>query len=430
MSSKASKKDQQLYPADLLGGEETLAPGQEEHAGKRRFGRRAGLDDSSPAFAENEHLAQSVSELFEQDKRALKGKVAGGIGIFVVVFLVSLCIKPNVGSGFMNPADVLQSIAMHVALPVQQLMGNAPQLTQLQLVEQYPAYLQVEQRFAVSILTALCGLLLAVAGSLYQMVFRNPIAAPTMLGVSNGVSLGVLVFVLVYGQAAVYMDGLRCAFSYVGAVAVLLLVLVLTKLICGKSRQFSIFELLLVGSIFSQVCGSIVQVIQDTVMSDELWEVYRQISEATNAVITPITIVTVLVVAAITLIPVFLMRFSINSVGFSSLEERLMGLDTRRLKVLCLVFGTCMVVVAQVTVGTVSMVALVVPFVSRALFGTEFKHQLWGDLIMGAVLLLLCRDLVLLFPFYGMELTMGCVVSFITLPFYVWIVASKQRGWN
>lgn len=430
MNSRANKKEQQLYPADLLGGEETLAPGQGERSGKRRFEKRAGLDDSSPAFAESEHLAQNVNALFEQDKRALKGKIAGGIAIFAVVFLVSLCIKPNVGSGFMNPADVLQAIAMHVALPVQQLMGNAPQFTHLQLVEQYPAYLQVEQRFAVSLVTALCGLLLAVAGSLYQMVFRNPIAAPTMLGVSNGVSLGVLVFVLVYGQAAVYMDGLRCVFSYAGAVAVLLLVLLLTKLICGKSRQFSIFELLLTGSIFSQVCGSVVQVVQDTVMSDELWEVYRQVSEATNSVITPVTIVTVLVVAAVTLVPVFLMRFSINSVSFTSLEERLMGLDTRRLKVLCLVFGTCMVIVAQVTVGTVSMVALVVPFVSRALFGTEFKHQLWGDLIMGAVLLLLCRDLVLLFPFYGMELTMGCVVSFITLPFYVWIVASKQRGWD
>ena len=401
-------------------------PGQGEAAASQRR-------DFDPAFALRstpEHTLEQASELFREENRGLTGKIVAGGVLFAVLFFVSLCIAPSLGAGFMNPADVVDAVFAHIKYPLDALFGNAQNLGYAQLLELHPAYYQVEQRFSVSFVTALCGVMLAVAGSLYQMVFKNPIAAPTMLGVSNGISLGLLVFVLVFQAAALDMEVARVAFSYGGAVIVLLLVLGLTKLICGRGKAFSVFELLLVGTIFSQVAGSIVQVVTDSVMSDELWEIYQMVSEAMNTTIGPFALATLAVVALIALVPVFFMRYAINTIGFSDLEARLIGLDTTKLKVTCLVFGTILVTISQVNLGTVSMISLVVPFISRAVFGTEFKHQFWGDVLFGAIVLLVCRDLVLLLPFYHMELTLGTVVSFVTLPLYVWIIASRQRGWK
>lgn len=413
---------QDVQEAHLTPAEQALADAQKRDA-------RRGYKPARKQQGESPDVVP-VSKLHIESSKSLKAKIAAGVAAIVAVFAVSMCVEPEIGGGFMSPVDVLAAVGMHFKLAFQALSGNPANLNSLQVIEQCPAYFKIETRFAVTLVTLVCGFMLALAGSLYQMVFRNPIAAPTMLGVSNGVSLGVVVFVLVFQQAALNMDGLRWAYSYVGAVIALLLVLLITKLACGKGKAFSVFELLLVGTIFSQVCGAVVQVIQDSVMSDELWEVYQQVSEATSTVISPAVIAVVLIAALATCIPLFMMRFSINMVAFTDRDSRLMGLDPAKLKVACLVIGTVMVITAQVTVGTVSMVALVVPFISRAIFGTEFKRQMWGDIILGALLLLVCRDFVLLVPFFGTPLTLSSVVGFVALPAYVWVIASKQRGWD
>lgn len=421
-----SKRTYRTVTDELFGEQPAMAPGQQEAATQRQKEFVATLD-SSDAF---EMSLEDASRMLKEEKAELKGKIGLCAAVFVVLFLVSLCIEPTLGGGFMSPLRALDGVAAHFEVLFSSIVGQSSDLNYAQILEQHPGYYMVETRFANAIVVSLAGVLLAVAGSLYQTVFKNPIAAPTMLGVSNGVSLGILIFVLVFQQAALNMEGVRYAFSYAGAAIVLLLVLGLTKLICGKVRAFSVFELLLVGSIFSQVCGGITQAITDTVMTDELWEVYQQISEYSAAYLGTVGVIVLIVVAVVTLVPVFAARYAINTISYSDLEAKLIGLDTNKIKVACLVCGTVMVTAAQISVGTVSMIALVVPFISRSLFGVEFKHQLWGDILIGAVLLLLCRDLVLLFPFFNMELTLGSVVSFVTLPVYVWIIASKQRSWN
>lgn len=368
--------------------------------------------------------------LRDEDRRDLRMKmIAVGVAL-AVLFFASLCVSNTLGGGFNNPIDVLEAVWLHIAWGVGALFGQPGTMSYADILSQYPVYYEVETRFAVSLMTVVCGVLLALSGSLYQMVFRNPIAAPTMLGVANGISLGTLVLVLQFGVAALDMEIERHLYSYIGAVAVLGLVLGITRAICGKGKAFSVLELLLVGSIFSQVAGSIVGAVSDVYLSEEMWEVYSALNEATRSTVSVMSVLSIVFAVLVGLVPVFLMRYSINAMNYSEEESKLIGLDTTRLKLVCLVCGTIMVVVAQVNLGTVSMVSLVVPFISRALFGTEFKRQFWGDVLLGAFLLLLCRDIVVLVPLFHMEMSLGTVVSFITLPLYVWIVASRQRGWK
>lgn len=373
--------------------------------------------------------AAKASDLSRQEKSALRKKVIVGLVILALVFTASASISVNYRGVFYSPLEVLTVVGQGLAWMFQSLTGNPPELTTLDVTAMYPNYYQIWTRIGISFITVLCGILLAISGSLYQTVFRNPIAAPTMLGVSNGISMGVLVLVLQFGYAAPYMTAERYVYSYIGALAVLAIVLLLTRLASGKG-QFSIMEMILVGSIVSQMLGAVIMYASDIFMDDDLWIVYQEVNEVLTVDTDWVSYVSIGLAFLCTIIPVFFIRYSANAAGYSPEEARLSGIDPGRLRFVCLACGTVMIIAAQIHAGVVSMITLVVPFVSRALFGTEFRKQFWGDVIIGAILLLICRDIVSMIPFVGDGVPIGTVVSFVTLPLYVMILAARQRGWE
>lgn len=390
--------------------------------------------DSRPAFEMRDaplKIDASVkSMLFAEDNRRLRRMVLVGVLVLVVLFFATLSIPTTRGMRLYTPLEVLQALWLHVEWGVGSLFGHTSGLTYYETITQYPAYYEVETRFNVSVITVVCGLLLALSGSLYQMVFKNPIAAPTMLGVTNGITAGVLVLVLQFEAAAVEMTAERYVYCVIGAIAVLFIVLLISRLTSGRGSKFSTMQLLLSGAIVSQVIGTIVQVIADSFMSDDLWDIYETLNQGMYIDTGLVALISVVIALAAGVIPIYLMRTSVNMVSYTEEEARLSGVDMRRMSLVCLICGTVMIIIAQVNAGTVSMVALVVPFLSRALFGTEFRHQFWGDVLMGALVLLVCRYVQILFPFFGMQIPIGAIVSFALLPLYVWVIVSNQRGWD
>lgn len=290
-------------------------------------------------------------------------------------------------------------------------------------------YYEVRTRLLISLLTAGCGVLLAVSGSVYQLVFKNPLAAPTMLGVSNGVQIGVLVLVLQFGGMAAYMNSTRYLYCFIGALAVLALVLAVTKLVCGRGA-FSVYTMLLVAAIFSQVFGSVSGYILSSVFDDETLVVYQEVLQVMDVAVEPLSFAILGAALVAAVVPVLLLSFAMNALSFTAEEASLMGVSSAGLRVAGLALATLMIIAAEVLVGTVSMVALVVPFISRAFFGAEFGAQLKGDLVIAPLVLLACRFIADCIPFVGLGVPIGVVVSFVLLPFFAVIVARGQRTWE
>ena len=370
----------------------------------------------------------AAKALDRRERSNVHKKIGVLAAVLVVVFILSSTVSANYLTYF-SPAVLPDVISMWWRLTWDTVTNNPDKLNTIEVMEAVPLYYEVTARIGISFQTVLCGGILALSGSLYQMVFRNPIAAPTMLGVSNGVGLGVLILVLQFTYQAPYMFALKYAYCYACAVAVLLAVLLIAWLASGR-KGISIVELLLVGALFSQVLGAIVSFVSDLFMDDDLWVVYQEVSDA-SVVNTDLSTYVVLIVSfLIAVVPVYLMRYAINAVNCSEEEARFLGVDIAKLKVLCLVFATIMVIVAQVHCGQISMICLVIPFISRALFGAEFRGQLWGDLLIGALVLLICRDIVALIPFTGEGVPIGTIVSFVLMPVYMLLLAKRQRGWE
>lgn len=374
-----------------------------------------------------------TAALTRVDARALRIKIALMLAVLLVAGFASLSIGVTYYE-FYSPLEVLSVFATWFKLTFDSLFLHQIYSTEA-IMEMCPYYYQVMSRLGITLLSMACGCMLSLSGMLYQAVFRNPIAAPTMLGVSNGVNLGIIALVLVYGTGAYYEPFSHYAYCYIGSIAVLLLVFGVGWLVSGR-QQLSIVDLLLVGSIISQLLGQVVLYFSYFVFDDYQWTVYTQLNEVLTVDTDPIAYTFLAVAFFVTFIPALLLRYRFNAVCFSAIEARFMGVRTERLRVIALVLATIMVIAAMVHSGMIGMIALVVPFVSRGIFGAEISKQTLGNVVLGALLLLVCRDVTdiidMCMYWWNIPITIpiGVISSCLCLPLFVWILALQQRTWE
>lgn len=369
-----------------------------------------------------------IPQLMALDKRSLRRKtVAVGI-LFIAFALLSACIDLYQGR-IASPAEVFWCYGTWISQTAAGFLGQQT-MTPEELMAVQPSYYSLLGRAGITFVTALAGALLALAGTLYQSVFKNPIASPSMLGVSSGIQLGYVVLVFIFGTAAGELAVWRYGMAYGFALLMLVLVFALSKLISGKGRPLNIINMLLIGMIMSQLVGVIVSYASWYVFDDQMWTVYNNLSEVLTVDTNGVALAILLVMTVVSVVPVALLRFRLNVLSFSESDMRMLGVNSHRIQLIALTCGTLMMIASQVAVGTVSMVALVVPHVSRALFGAEFRKQLAGNVLLGALILVLCRTALSFIPAVGMWLPIGTVVSIVVLPAFVWIIATQQRSWE
>ena len=369
------------------------------------------------------------NRLMYDDRRKTRRKcIAFGIALFIAV-CISLCVSHGYYFRFYSPLDVLPCYGEWFRLQfirfTDPTMFNSERLRTMQNMTMYTDVISQVPQVAKYMV---CGVLLAVAGALYQNTFRNPIAAPSMLGVSNGVSFALLLMILIYGTEARAHQNMYYIFTYIGGAIVLLLVIFGGTWMSGKGR-FNVVNMLLMGTIVSQLLGVIMTYVQSYVFTEDEWLEYYELQSATDmdSIWAAISIVACTLVV---FVPVIVFRFQLNLVSFSDAETKLLGIDPSQLRAMALACGSLMVLTAQVNTGQVSMVSLIVPFIARAVFGAEFRKQLLGTSLIGALLLLVCGDLTSIIYFDEVPIDLGSIVTIVTLPLFVWMLALQQRAWE
>jgi iron complex transport system permease protein len=398
---------------------------------RQRFGVAGIVPDDLSGVGGTVDLNVSVREssaLLQEERRVLRTKLIVMSVCLVVLFVLSLGVSVD-NYAYYSPGETFSCLALRIQVFFHDVFTTQSSYSFEYLTSLESHYFQVLARFNISLVTIVCGAFLALAGSLYQIVFRNPIAAPTMLGINNGINLGVIVLILVFGEAALYMTTYRYIFCYAGAIGILAIVLIAGRATNGKG-ELNVVNMLLIASIISQLLGAIVMFLTSYVIPAELYTAYYGASEQLDVIVEPITVISMAVILAVGIIPIFLMRFSLNAMSFSSADARYFGVNGTFMRFVSLTCGSLMVIAAQIFSGMVAMISLVVPHLSRALFGAEFKKQFFGNMLIGSLLLLICRDIAALVPFFDNGLPVGFVVSIITLPAFVWMLALQQRNWT
>ncbi len=395
---------------------------------------------AAPRTADAMRAFSEVHQSRIASRRSVRQTLVLGVLLVVALSALSMCLpyygvdSMGMGGTIYSPADVLDSYALWFQITVMPAFDSTisnhagAMLAAFELEHPSVIYQLVIQRGVVTLVVIACGILLAVSGMLFQTSFRNPLATPTALGVSDGVSIGVVIFALLGYTAATDNLPLYLMLVYGCGAATVVFVIAVSRLVSG--RDFNVFDMLLLGTVVCQLLGGVVSYMSNFGMDMDTWEHFYNIQQAGNVLAYPQTWAVVAVVFVVTIIPVHVLRFKLNLVSFSDEEGRLMGVRPRMLRAVALVLGSVMQLAAIASIGQVAMLSLAVPFLVRYLMPAEFRYQLLGNCILGTIVLLACVAIQHFAIIGSVSVPVGTLVSVIVVPFFVWAVAIQSQKWG
>ena len=357
---------------------------------------------------------------------------AGLAVLFLLVFCFALCIRTGARE-LISPARAFENLWLWARLGIADRFDLPLKLQRSELIQASPYYFETVSRFRNLLVTMLCGASVAVGGACYQVLFRNPMAAPTMLGVGSGINLGLLLLVAQYSVGAYAMMGRR--FAYCLGLAFLMLILVMAAgRFAGKNRR-SVTDMLLVGSVLGQISGAVITFVRFNMEQEDL-TVFQTLSMYGLTVNTDYdfagkALVLLIVVFLCCMIPLAAMRFSFDAMSYPDQDARLLGINPGLVRSVCLVLVTVMVTGSILFCGTVGTLSLAVPHVSRYLYGSRFRCVLGGSCFLGALLLVICRAISSLIYLPGMGFfPIGTLAGLVCAPVLAMVLAQRRRGWD
>ncbi|SIT69927.1 FecCD family ABC transporter permease [Edaphobacillus lindanitolerans] len=269
------------------------------------------------------------------------------------------------------------------------------------------------------VLAGLVGGSLAMAGAAFQGLLKNPLADPYTLGVSSGASVGA-VATLFFG-IGLFGSYTLPIFSMAGAMAVLLLVIGFSRAV---DRSLKMETIILTGVIFGSFLGSLLS-LMIALTGEELRQIIGWLLGSVSMrgwkyiwMVLPFMFIGGFML--------WLCRRELNAMLFGEERAHHLGVDVRKRKWMILGGGSILTGSAVAVSGTIGFVGLVVPHMTRILFGNDHRHLLSLSFMNGASLLILC-DLVARTIISPTELPVGVITSFIGAPVFAFIFYRQRR---
>lgn len=261
------------------------------------------------------------------------------------------------------------------------------------------------------LLACLVGCALSAAGTGYQTVFQNPMAAPDILGASSGACTGAALAILT-GQSSVMITVFAFGFS--------LLSVALVYLVGSHARGSRVMNLLLagimVGSLFS-ACTSYIKLVADP--TNQLPEItYWLMGSLSGTRMSTVTFAAVCM--AVGLVPLLLLRWRMNLLTLSADEARAMGIHTDRLRLAVILSATVLTAAAVSVSGMIGWVGLVIPHLSRRIVGNDCRTLLPMACLFGAAFLLLVDNMAR--SLTATEIPIGILTAFVGAPFFIYLM--------
>jgi iron complex transport system permease protein len=274
-------------------------------------------------------------------------------------------------------------------------------------------------RFPRVIVCILVGMALSVAGASYQGMFKNPLVSPDLLGASAGASFGACLAMLL-NLPNVYLQ----LFAFAGGLLAVGLVMMLDRAVRSDALLGLILGGILVGTLFSSGT-SIIKIVADA--DDKLPAITFWLMGSFNGVNLKDMLM---------LLPVMLIGFSVllsqrwnlNVLSFGEDEARSLGVNTARTRTLVIIAATLLSASSVAVAGIIGWIGLVVPHLTRAIVGPNYRVLLPTTMLVGSIFLLIVDDFARLI--YSTEIPIGLLTSILGVPFFAVIYRRNMKGWR
>lgn len=274
-----------------------------------------------------------------------------------------------------------------------------------------------EIRFPRALGALIIGAGLGIAGAIAQGIFRNPLAEPTLIGLSSGATLGTIA--IIASGAAAYGSRLNAEAAVLFALIAALLVQILAP---HKGYGFLLTGIA-ISAILTAVAGLLIAISpKPGIQSLSFWNFgsLALLNNQTLQVIAPFVEVGVILAFFVS------RRLDAYSLGESS--SHYIGVNPKRLRLLAYISMAFLIGASVSAVGSIAFLGLLVPHIVRLLIGPAHRAMLTFSALIGATLLLLA-DYLARTLFQPHEIPLGLITSLIGAPALIILLRAKKSQW-
>lgn len=324
------------------------------------------------------------------------------VALYAIFAVAVLCVAPFVGSVSIDAGRAMSEISLDRA------------------EWSIDTRILIDQRLARVLLGFLVGGALALVGSVFQVIFRNPLAAPSTLGITAGGAVGAAIAICVSGlNIRLGPFSSVQLFALAGSIAALGLI----YLVARRSNGLSMHTLLLAGVTVGIFCGALILLIQyladpHRLMMMDRWMMggldvvgYRQLAGLLPLLLPGAGLL-------------FMQMSALNHLSLG--EEMALGHGVEVAGVQkCSFLGGALTIAAAVSLaGPITFVGLIVPHIVRRISGYDHRIVLPGSFLAGGALLVACDTIArtLLAP---TEMPVGIITALVGGPFFIYLLLKK-----
>lgn len=226
------------------------------------------------------------------------------------------------------------------------------------------------------LLAVLAGSGLAVAGAAFQSLFSNPLATPDTLGVATGASFGATLGIMLglnsWGiQSCAFLAGLACVI-----------------LVYGISRvkgQSSMIMIILAGMVISSLFEAMVSLLKYTAdPQDQLPQITFWLMGSLSGVgFQDLMLGSPFIIIGI--VTIFLLRWKMNMLSLHEDEARSLGVNVKMVRILTILAAALITASVVSMCGSIGWVGLLIPHISRMIFGNNNKSVIPASMAFGAI---------------------------------------------
>lgn len=283
-------------------------------------------------------------------------------------------------------------------------------------------------RLPQAITALLAGSALAVSGLLMQTLFRNPLADPSMLGISSGASLGVGVVILLTGvitSTSVSSLGWWSTIgvslaAFVGAVAVLFLILAFST----KTKNMA--TLIIIGLMIAYIASSVTDILKFFSMKEDIHAfVIWGMGSFSNVGTERLTTLSISVI--IGLLASFFLSKNLNVLLLGDTYAENLGLNIKRNNLIIILISGYLTAIVTAYCGPVAFIGLAVPHIARFIFkSSDHRLLLPMTMLIGTDLALFC-NVIARIPGFDGNLPVNAVTAFIGAPIVIAVIIKGNK---
>lgn len=276
------------------------------------------------------------------------------------------------------------------------------------------------------VLAILVGAALGISGASIQGIFRNPLAAPDLIGISGGAALFAAAMIVFHHSMATILPAWLDAFlipfaAFLGGIVATVLV----YRISSSNGKTNVATMLLAGIAINALSGAGIGYLIFLANDEQLRDItFWSLGSLGGTVWSSVLVVAPFILLAIVLLP--RLSTGLNALLLGEDEAKHLGVNTEKIKRWIIILVALAVGTSVSVAGIIAFVGLVVPHLLRLMVGPDHRLLLPGSAILGACLLV-ASDLLARTVVSPAELPIGIITASIGAPFFLWLLVKNKK---